>query len=102
MILNELLGQCERYPYINVLLNQPANIIASAKKNQVMKRVPKLIKMTVIASRQRHGDVTKVAENMNYSVSHCSRVIRGERNNDSILSEAYRITRRRVKNSELA
>lgn len=67
-----------------------------------MKRVPKLIKMTVIASRQRHGDVTKVAENMNYSVSHCSRVIRGERNNDSILSEAYRITRRRVKNSELA
>lgn len=67
-----------------------------------MKRVPKLIKMTIIASRKRRGDVTKVAENTNYSVSHCSRVIRGERNNDMILSEAYRITRRRVKNSELA
>ena len=66
-----------------------------------MKRVPKLIKMTVIASRQRRGDVTKVAANTEYSVSHCSRVIRGERNNDRILSEAYRLTRRRVKNSDI-
>jgi|688.fasta_scaffold54052_5 hypothetical protein len=67
-----------------------------------MKRVPKLIKMTIIASRQRRGDVTKVATNTDYSVSHCSRVIRGLRNNERILSEAYRITRRRVKNSDLA
>jgi hypothetical protein len=67
-----------------------------------MKRVPKLIKMTVIASRQRRGDVTKVAVNTGYSISHCSRVIRGERNNETILSEAYRLTYRRVKNSELA
>jgi hypothetical protein len=67
-----------------------------------MKRVPKLIKMTIIASRQRRGDVTKVANNTDYSVSHCSRVIRGLRNNERILSEAYRITRRRVKNSDLA
>lgn len=64
--------------------------------------VPKLIKMTVIASRQRRGDVTKVAEATGYSVSHCSRVIRGERNNSTILSAAYRMTRRRIKNSELA
>ena len=67
-----------------------------------MKRVPKLIKMTIIASRQRRGDVAKVATNTDYSVSHCSRVIRGLRNNERILSEAYRITRRRVKNSDLA
>jgi hypothetical protein len=64
--------------------------------------VPKLIKMTVIASRQRRGDVTKVAEATGYSVSHVSRVIRGLRNNPSILSAAYRMTRRRIKNSELA
>ena len=64
--------------------------------------VPKLIKMTVIASRQRRGDVTKVAEATGYSVSHVSRVIRGHRNNASILSAAYRMTRRRIKNSELA
>ena len=67
-----------------------------------MTKVPKLIKMTIIASRKRRGDVTKVADNTGYSVSHCSRVIHGQRNNDSILSEAYRITRRRVKNSDKA
>jgi DNA-binding IscR family transcriptional regulator len=67
-----------------------------------MKRVPKLIKMTVIASRQRRGDVTKVAEATGYSVSYVSRVIRGVRNNEFILSTAYRMTRRRIKNSELA
>jgi len=72
------------------------------KPNQVMQRVPKLIKMTVIASRQRRGDVTKTANNTGYSPSHCSRVMRGQRNNDTILSEAYRITRRRVKNSQLS
>ena len=67
-----------------------------------MKQVSKLIKMTIIASRQRRGDVTKVANNTGYSTSHCSRVIRGERNNAAILQEAYRITRRRVKNSDLS
>jgi hypothetical protein len=67
-----------------------------------MVKVPKLIKMTVIASRQRRGDVTKVSNNTGYSVSHCSNVIHGRRNNDFILQEAYRITRRRIKNSELA
>lgn len=67
-----------------------------------MKRVPKLIKMTVIASRQRRGDVTRVAEATGYSVSYVSRVFRGIRNNEQILSAGYQRTRRRVKNSELA
>ena len=67
-----------------------------------MQRVPKLIKMTVIASRQRRGDVTKVSDNTGYSVSYCSRVMRGIRNNEAILSAAYRLTRRRVKNSLLS
>lgn len=67
-----------------------------------MNKVPKLIKMTIIASRQRRGDVTKVADNTGYSVSYCSRVMRGIRNNSIILSEAYRLTRRRLKNSDLA
>jgi hypothetical protein len=66
-----------------------------------MKRVSKLIKMTVIASRQRRGDVSRLAERTGYSASYVSRVIRGTRNNEYILGEAYRMTRRRVKNSEL-
>lgn len=64
--------------------------------------IPKLIKMTIIKSRQRRGDVTKVAGNTGYSVSYVSRVIRGLRNNESILNNAYRLTFRRLKNSELA
>ena len=67
-----------------------------------MKRVPKLIKMTVIASRQRRGDVTRVAQDLGYSASYVSRVFRGLRNNEAILSRGYQVTRRRVKNSDLA
>lgn len=63
--------------------------------------IPKLIKMTMIKARQRRGDVTKVAENTGYSTSYVSRVIRGLRNNESILNNAYRLTFRRLKNSEL-
>ena len=61
-------------------------------------KVPKLIKMTVIKSRIRRGDVTKVANKTGYSISHVSRVLRGERNNKFILSTAYTMTYRRVRN----
>jgi len=67
-----------------------------------MTRVPKLIKMSVFLSRKRRGDITKIAENTDYSISHVSRVTRGLRNNETILSEAYRMSYRRVKNSEKA
>jgi len=55
-------------------------------------------KAYVIASRQRRGDVTRTAENTGFSVSYVSRVFRGLRNNESILSEGYRIASRRMKN----
>jgi len=58
-------------------------------------------KVYVIASRQRRGDVTKVADNTGFSTSYVSRVFRGLRNNEQILSEGYRLTSRRIKNSEL-
>lgn len=67
-----------------------------------MARVPKLIKMSVFLSRKRRGDITRIADDMDYSVSHVSRVTRGLRNNEQILNHAYRISYRRVKNSELA
>lgn len=66
-----------------------------------MTRVSKLIKQTVIASRQRRGDVTRIAEITGYTPSYVSRVLNGTRNNEYILSQAYRMTRRRKKNSEL-
>ena len=57
-------------------------------------------KVYVIASRQRRGDVSKTAENTGFSPSYVSRVFRGLRNNESILSEGYRIASRRMKNVE--
>jgi len=55
-------------------------------------------KVYVIASRQRRGDVSKTASNTGFSTSYVSRVVRGLRNNESILSEGYRIASRRMKN----
>jgi hypothetical protein len=55
-------------------------------------------KVYVIASRQRRGDVSKTASNTGFSPSYVSRVFRGLRNNESILSEGYRIASRRMKN----
>jgi len=65
-------------------------------------RIPKLIKMTVFLSRKRRGDITRIAEDTYYSPSYVSRVTRGLRNNETILSHAYRISYRRVKNSDRA
>ena len=67
-----------------------------------MTKVPKLIKMSVFLSRKRRGDITRIAEDTMYSPSYVSRVTRGLRNNETILSHAYRISYRRVKNSDRA
>ena len=65
-------------------------------------RIPKLIKMTVFLSRKRRGDINRIAEDTMYSPSYVSRVTRGLRHNETILSHAYRISYRRIKNSERA
>ena len=65
-------------------------------------RIPKLIKMTVFLSRKRRGDITRIANDTMYSPSYVSRVTRGIRNNEMIMDHAYRISYRRIKNSDLA
>ena len=67
-----------------------------------MYKVSKLIKVTKFRARQRRGDVTKIADRTGYSVSYVSRVLNGISTNQSIINEAYRMTYRRKKNSELA
>jgi hypothetical protein len=66
-----------------------------------MKQVSKLIKLTKFRARQRRGDVTKIAGRTGYSVSYVSRVLNGTCNNQSVINEAYRMTYRRKKNSEI-
>lgn len=54
-------------------------------------------------ARKREGDASKLYWNMesNYSYSHISNVLAGRRKNEEIVNEAYKMARRRMKNSEL-
>ena len=60
-------------------------------------------KVSFFTHRQRIGDLTRLSEETGYSVSHLSNVtsLRRRVNND-IANAMYNLTRRRVKNTELA
>ncbi len=59
-------------------------------------------KRAVYQSRKREGDIQRIADqNSNYSYSHVVNVLNGNRTNESIINSAYRMTSRRVKNSDL-
>jgi hypothetical protein len=60
-------------------------------------------KLAFYKARKRTGDATRVAEETGYSVSHVSNVTKGRRRvNNTVANAMYMLTRRRVKNSELA
>jgi DNA-binding transcriptional regulator YdaS (Cro superfamily) len=60
-------------------------------------------KLAFFKARKRTGDTTRLAEETGYSVSHLSNVTSGTRRvNNTIANAMYMLTRRRVKNSELA
>lgn len=58
-------------------------------------------KQAFYSARKHDGDAVRIADQTGYSVSHISNVIAGRRNvNDTIANAMYRISRRRMKNSE--
>jgi hypothetical protein len=60
-------------------------------------------KLAFFKARKRTGDTTRLAEETGYSVSHVSNVTSGTRKvNNTIADAMYMLTRRRIKNSELA
>jgi len=60
-------------------------------------------KLAFFKARKRRGDVTRVAEETGYTTRMVHYVINGERRvNEPIANAMYNITRRRMKNSELA
>jgi hypothetical protein len=60
-------------------------------------------KLSFFTHRQKQGDLTRLSEETNYSVSHLSNITNGRRRvNDTIANAMYMLTRRRVKNSEYA
>jgi hypothetical protein len=60
-------------------------------------------KLAFFTHRQRVGDLTRLAEETGYSVSHLSNITAFRRKvNNTIANAMYMLTRRRTKNSDFA
>ena len=56
-------------------------------------------KLVFFTHRRRQGDVTRIADETGYSVSHVTNMINGVRKiNDTVANAMYMLTRRRQKN----
>ena len=60
-------------------------------------------KLSFFTHRQRTGDVTRIADETGYSVSHVSNMINGARKiNNTVANALYNLTSRRQKNEQFA
>jgi hypothetical protein len=68
-----------------------------------MRKLNRSAKQAFYVARKREGDVTRLAESTGYSTSHVSNVLAGRRSvPQDLANEMYRISYRRMKNSERA
>jgi hypothetical protein len=66
-------------------------------------RMNKTAKLAFYTARKRSGDTKRLAEATGYTTRFVNYVLSGERNvNDELANEMYKISYRRVKNSEYA
>ena len=66
-------------------------------------KLNKTAKLAFYTARKREGDTARLAENTGYTTRFVNYVLAGERSVNDVLADAmYNLTRRRVKNSELA
>jgi len=67
------------------------------------RRLNKTAKLAFFTARKRQGDTTRLAETTGFTSRYVNYVLRGERGvNSDLASAMYNMSRRRVKNSELA
>lgn len=59
-----------------------------------------LQKVSIVNRKLRMGDVSRIAENTNYSLSHVSNVLNGRDVNVRIVNDAYNMVRDRMSNPE--
>ena len=60
-------------------------------------------KLSFFTHRQKQGDLTRLSEETDYSVSHLSNITNGRRRvNDTIANAMYNLTSRRMKKAEFA
>jgi hypothetical protein len=68
-----------------------------------MAKLNKTAKLAFYTARKRQGDTARLAENTGYTTRFVNYVLAGERSVNDVLADAmYNLTRRRLKNSELA
>jgi hypothetical protein len=66
-------------------------------------RLNKTAKLAFYTARNRQGDTSRLAETTGFTTRFVNYVLAGERSvNDTLANAMYSISRRRVKNSELA
>ena len=65
-------------------------------------RLNKTAKLAFYTARKRKGDSTRLAETTGLTTRYVNYVVRGERGvNDTLANAMYKMSRRRVKNTEL-
>ena len=67
-----------------------------------MKKTSTAKQLAIFKARQRRGDINSIADMTRYSPSYVSKVINGDRSNAAITHAAYKLSRRRLTNEELA
>lgn len=62
------------------------------------RELPEVYKIVAFTESKRNGDQAIIAQETGYSESHVNNVLRGRRNNLSIVNKAYRLVKDRTTN----
>jgi hypothetical protein len=88
------------YSILNVKIKQTVMSYQTKVRANYLNRTAKL---SFFTHRKRTGDVTRIADETGYSVSHISNMISGARKvTDTVANAMYMLTRRRQKNEQFA
>jgi hypothetical protein len=77
------------------------NKMSTTPSTRQYRQLNKTAKQAFFTARRRNGDVTRIAEMSNNSISHVSNIISGRRIvNQEVANAMYMVSRRRLKNTE--
>lgn len=62
------------------------------------RELPSVYKIVAFTEAKQFGDAARIAEETGFSASHVNNVLRGRRNNPTIINKAYRLVKDRTTN----
>jgi hypothetical protein len=62
------------------------------------RELPSVYKIVAFTEAKQFGDEARIAEETGFSASHVNNVLRGRRNNPTIINKAYRLVKDRTTN----